>query len=190
MKCIKCGHENDSDAKYCEKCGSTLTITESAKQDNEGMKTSTKLLILVVVVLVAGLGLTSGMLLQMNKGVVAANNTNTVNQSETVTGQATWHQVATYTEPDEGVMNFIIQGQKCKVVMTATPPMDYQQNILGVDLLKDNSALTTGLISWEPTEALTTKEKTIETSAGPGNYQVNIAVTDLQDWQVTVYDYY
>lgn len=160
------------------------------KQDKKGMKTSTKLLILVVVVLVAGLGLTSGMLLQMNKGAAATNNTNTVNQSETVTSQATWHQVATYTEPDEGVMNFIIQGQKCKVVMTATPPMDYQQNILGVDLLKDNSALTTGLISWEPTESVTTKEKTIETSAGPGNYQVNIAVTDLQDWQVTVYDYY
>lgn len=185
IKCQKCGYQNDADAKFCERCGSTL------KQKGE-MKTSTKVLIIAIVILVAGLGVTSGMLLQMNKGTPSANNTTVyVNQSaETVTSQATWHQVTTFTEPDEGVMNFNIQGQKCKVVLSATPPVDYQHNILNVDLLKDNAALTTGLISWEPTESPKTKEQTIEASAGPGNYEVNIAVTNLDNWQVKVYDYY
>ncbi|MCE7700289.1 MAG: hypothetical protein K8E24_016135, partial [Methanobacterium paludis] len=94
------------------------------------------------------------------------------------------------TEPNKGVMNFHIQGQKCRVVISATPPLDYQQNILTVDLLKNNRALNTDTISWTSTESVTTKEKTIEASSGPGNYQVNIYVTKLGNWHVNVYDYY
>ncbi|HEX7467516.1 MAG TPA: hypothetical protein VF324_02860 [Methanobacterium sp.] len=160
------------------------------------MVKSTKILLILFIVLIAVLGITAGVLLQTNNGKVTANNSTTnnsspVNQStEPVTPQATWHQVANYTEPTAGLMNFNIQGQKCKVVMSATPQLNNGINILTVDLLKNSSALTTGTIAWEPTEAVTKKEKTLEVSAGPGNYQVNIYVTNLQSWNVTVWDYY
>lgn len=74
--------------------------------------------------------------------------------------------------------------------MSATPPADHQENILNVDLLKNNRAITNGLVSWTSTEPVTTKETIIEASRGPGNYQVNIYVTRLKNWSVTVYDYY
>ncbi|AEG19165.1 zinc ribbon domain-containing protein [Methanobacterium paludis] len=195
MKCLKCGHENDVDTQYCEKCGSDLKrgVSRLENSSNDGLKLSSPVFIVAFVILVAGLGLvlTSGTLLQMNTGAAAANIPTVYAQSsEIVTNQPTWHQIATYTEPDRGVMNFNIQGQKFKVVMSATPPLDNQLNILNVDLLKDNSALTNGLISWNPTESITTKERTIEAFTGPGNYQVNIYVTKLKNWKVTVYDYY
>jgi hypothetical protein len=194
MKCLKCGYENDSNTQYCEKCGSDLKtiLSNQETSSNSGIKAS-QVFIIAFVILVAGLGLvlTSGTLLQMNTGAAAANIPTVYAQSsEIVTNQPTWHQIATYTELDRGVMNFNIQGQKFKVIMSATPPLDNQLNILNVDLLKDNSALTNGLISWNPTESVTTKERTIEAFTGPGNYQVNIYVTKLKNWKVTVYDYY
>jgi len=63
-------------------------------------------------------------------------------------------------------------------------------NILGVDLLKNNMAVDTAYISWSATESPSPKEDTVISSAGPGNYQVNIAVTNLQTWNIKIYDYY
>ena len=193
MKCLKCGHEDDVNTQHCGNCGSDLKRGVSKLENSSNkMKPSLPLFIIALVILVAGLGLNSSTLLQMNNGAAVTNNTPVYAQQsfKTVTNPPTWHQIATYTEPDRGVRNFHIQGQKCVVVISATPPLDYQLNILNVDLLKDNSALTNGLISWNPTESITTKEKTIEASTGPGNYQVNIYVTKLKNWRVTVYDYY
>ncbi len=72
MKCQNCGHQNDADAEFCEKCGTKL-------KETSGMLTSTKMLIVVMIVLVAGLGLVSGMMLMKNQnnptGNTAVNNT-------------------------------------------------------------------------------------------------------------------
>jgi predicted nucleic acid-binding Zn ribbon protein len=70
MRCQNCGYENDPDAKFCEKCGSNL--------NKSNMPASTKILIVVVIVLVAGLGLVSGMMLMNNQAKPVSNNT-TVN---------------------------------------------------------------------------------------------------------------
>ncbi|MGA2676140.1 MAG: PsbP-related protein [Methanobacterium sp.] len=72
MRCQNCGHENDPDAKYCEKCGSNL--------NKSGMPSSTKILIVVVIILVAGLGLVSGMMLMKNQQQLSSSN-NTINNT-------------------------------------------------------------------------------------------------------------
>lgn len=99
MKCSKCGHENDADAKFCEKCGSTLQSTayNSGTSKTGGMKTSTKVLIAAIVILVAGLGLIIGLSVgnQNNNhlAVNATNNTTTTvnpeNQSQSVQNTST-----------------------------------------------------------------------------------------------------
>jgi hypothetical protein len=99
MKCSKCGHENDADAKFCEKCGSTLqsTVYNSGTSKTGGIKTSTKVLIAAVVILVAGLGLVIGLSVgnQNNNhlAVNATNNTTTTvnpeNQSQSVQNTTT-----------------------------------------------------------------------------------------------------
>jgi hypothetical protein len=90
-RCQNCGHENDNDAGFCEKCGTNLknmsdrTIpTENVK--NGSMAQSTKILIVFCIILVAGLGITTGALMQMNKPLVlntTNNTTPTVNTSIT-----------------------------------------------------------------------------------------------------------
>ncbi len=78
MKCRNCGHENDSDAKFCEKCGLNL------KKSN--MPESTKILIVVVIVLVSVLGLVSAMMIMNNHKTssninISTNNTTNSNIS-------------------------------------------------------------------------------------------------------------
>ena len=62
MYCPKCGLNNDEDAKYCEKCG-TL-IKKNTKTGEEHTGTSVKYLIVICVILVAGLGIVAGYILQ------------------------------------------------------------------------------------------------------------------------------
>jgi uncharacterized membrane protein YkoI len=97
MKCSKCGHENSADAKFCEKCGSTIQSTayNSGNSKSDEMKTSTKALIAVVVILVAGLGLIIGLSTgnQNHLAINATNNTNPTvnsgNQSQSVQNTST-----------------------------------------------------------------------------------------------------
>lgn len=58
MKCPKCQHNNDEDAKYCEKCGSPLKRPE---ENGRNIKT---ILIVAIVVLVAILGISVGYILK------------------------------------------------------------------------------------------------------------------------------
>ena len=131
-KCENCGHENDVDATFCETCGANLksasnirTRREPIKKDT-GMSQSTKILIVICVILIAGLGVTAGALMQMNKGSgTVATNTSSVSQSPTqVTNQATWHEITSFTGTTDDMRSFNTQGSQFKIVMSATP----QQN--------------------------------------------------------------
>jgi hypothetical protein len=197
MRCQNCGHDNEIDATFCEKCGSRLdTYSNYGRQpldvEKTGMKTSTKLLIIGVIALVAVLGIAVGAFMQMNKQSSVNNAPVSINQSSDTqqTSQSSWHEVTTITNPTEGIVSFNIKGEQCKIVISATPIVNYQMNILSVDLLKNNVAVGTDYISWTATESPNTKENTPVSSAGPGNYQVNIHVTDLETWKIKVYDYY
>lgn len=87
VKCQKCGQENDSDAGFCENCGTNLLKNGSYREHpHEGMKQSTKILIALCIVLIAALGVTAGALLQLNK--VATNPETTVSSVNQSTGSA------------------------------------------------------------------------------------------------------
>lgn len=58
--CPECGHNNDSDATYCEKCGFSLIKSEASMSD------LTKSLIVFCIILIAGLAIASGILLNAN----------------------------------------------------------------------------------------------------------------------------
>lgn len=93
--CPKCGYENDSDAVYCEKCGNSLN-------SNSGSRT-TIILIGVVVLLLAGLALTAGMVLNdtqktvMNNSSAPHNNTTVEKQTPTTSTSKTTVKKANVT---------------------------------------------------------------------------------------------
>jgi len=76
MNCKKCGYNNNSNVKFCEKCGSNL--------NKSALQASTKILIIVVIVLVAGLGLASGTMLMNNHPNTILNNTTVANNTTPV----------------------------------------------------------------------------------------------------------
>lgn len=199
-KCQKCGYENDKDATFCENCGANLKTTLSSrtypkepKNKEESMSQSTKILIVVCVILVAGLGITAGALMQMNKGVATvATNTSTVTQSPTqVSNQESWHEIASFSGADNGTGDFVTQGNMFKIVMTANPQLNFNTNSMTVDVSDSNdNVIGSGNIQWAPTEAISQKEKTIEIKDTPGTYSVAETIYAIKNWTVDVYDYY
>jgi hypothetical protein len=87
MICPKCGHKNDMDATFCENCGANLKTNFSGGsrkpvKKEERINKSTKILIVVCVILVAGLGITAGALIEMNKlGTAPVTNNTSVSPS-------------------------------------------------------------------------------------------------------------
>ncbi|CEL24802.1 zinc ribbon domain-containing protein [Methanobacterium formicicum] len=81
MYCKNCGFENDADASFCENCGANLSSPPPS-----GISKTNKILIIVVIVLIAGIGITAGILLT-SKAPVTNNTTNntSVNVSDSVT---------------------------------------------------------------------------------------------------------
>lgn len=199
MICQNCGHENDMDATFCERCGARLGRDsnfgrrQQTYPEKTGMSSSTKLLIVVVVVLVAVLGIAAGAFMMMNQSNTAApNNTQTSvsESSEKVTYKADWHKVTSFSGIDDDYRSFSIKGQQFKVVMSATPTMNYNTNFMSIDISDTSGIIGSGELNWEPTDALSSKEKTVKVTGPPGTYWVDVLTKDLESWTVTVYDYY
>ncbi|MDI6882489.1 MAG: hypothetical protein AB7S37_06525 [Methanobacteriales archaeon] len=74
--------------------------------------------------------------------------------------------------------------------MSATPIINYDINIMTVDVLKDGSGIATDTIDWGPTESPKSKTRRIEVSNGPGTYCIRVYSTELESWKVTIWDYY
>jgi hypothetical protein len=197
VKCDNCGHINEGDATFCESCGADIKTPSSRRpipgrppKNEGGMAQSTKILIVVCIILVAGLGITAGALIQMNKSGGSTSNTGSISQSPTqITNQATWHEITSYTGTSDDMRSFNTQGSQFKIVMSATPQQNYNTNSMQVDV-SNNNIITSGSIDWTATEAISQKEKTIVVTGSPGTYYLTTTTNSLASWTVSVYDYY
>ncbi|BDZ71455.1 zinc ribbon domain-containing protein [Methanobacterium petrolearium] len=197
MICQNCGHENDIDATFCERCGAELGRNpdfgrrQREYPEKSGMSSSTKLLIVVIVALVAILGITAGLLMQSNQDANTANDQLSVSESqEHVTYKAEWRKVTSFSGVDDDYRSFTIKGDQFKVVMSATPTMNYNTNFMNIDVSDLTGIIGSGELNWGPTDALTTKEKTVKFTGSSGTYDIHVSTKDLESWTVTIYDYY
>jgi hypothetical protein len=91
-KCENCGHDNDIDASFCESCGSNLKTSTLSKKPGktikkeDGMGQSTKILIIVCVVLVIGVGIASGVLIKSSQQNIQDPGKSSMNQISNDTG--------------------------------------------------------------------------------------------------------
>ncbi len=95
MICPKCGHKNDTDATFCENCGTNLRssfsdgFSRKPIKNEGGINKSGKILIVVCIILIAGLGITAGALIEMNKvSTVPVTNNSSVSQTVNPTNNA------------------------------------------------------------------------------------------------------
>jgi len=199
MICQNCGHENDIDATFCERCGARLGRDpnfgrrQQRYSEKSGMPSSTKLLIVVIVVLVAVLGIAAGVLMQSNQdaNTAAGNDQVSVSESqEKVTYKAEWHKVTSFSGIDDDYRSFTIKGEQFKVVMSATPTLNYNTNFMNIDVSDLSGIVGSGELNWGPTDSLSTKEKTVKFTGSPGTYYLEVSTKDLESWTVTIYDYY
>ncbi len=182
-RCPNCGHINDKDASFCEKCGANLRAPA-------GMSNLTKVLIVVIIILVGTLGVVAGMMLLGNQKAPANNTTVVINQTTQQVASAEWHQIDTFSGVTNTQRTINIKGNKFKVVMSAMPKYNNATNYMTTDILEANRILNSGTVSWGSTDPLTSKESTIEVTAPPGTYTLKIYTKDLQSWTITLYDYY
>lgn len=104
MYCKRCGNENDDDASFCEKCGQNLGST-TQKTLKQSINT-TKVLIVVVIVLITGVGISVGALLTSNTQTQPIANNSTpqnITSSETQTTTTTTPETITTTQDSSPV---------------------------------------------------------------------------------------
>jgi uncharacterized protein HemX len=187
MICPKCGTKNDEDAVYCVKCGRQIKNTA----DKKSMGTNIKILIAICAVLIIGLGLVSGMLMQKNS-TSPSTEAVVVNQtSAEVVNSDKWHEIDSFSGFSDDAASYRIKGNQFKIVASATPLKNYDTNMLSLDVSdNNNNQITSAEIDWASTEAITEKQKTIIIKSSPGTYWINIYAKDLSSWNIKVYDYY
>lgn len=196
MFCPKCGTRYNEDVRYCERCGKSLqksiherNVLANKRAENGGMSNSFKALMVVCVILMAGIGVTAAYLLQKPADTNAQVSPTTQSPNSQL-NQPAWHQVAVYTGPDAVNGTFSIQGRRFKVIMFAAPMITYKTNYIDVAIGSGDYMVDSGTLSWTATESPAKKETMITVSQGQGIYNIEINPTDIQNYNVTVWDYY
>lgn len=158
------------------------------------LEQATKILLIVCFILVAILGFISGIIYTefhlrnpISPKIEKPSNGGLIPSTDE---GAEWHELGTFQGSDDDYRCFNIQGDKFKVVMSAVPMITYQPNSMQVDVIKDNSIVATKTIEWGATEYPNKKREIIEVTSGPGKYCIMVYSVDLENWQVTIWDYY
>lgn len=196
MFCPKCGTRYNEDTKYCERCGESLqksiherNVLAKERAENGGMSNGFKALMVVCIILMAGIGVTAAYMLQ-KPADTTAQVAPTAQPSTSQSNQPSWHQVAVYTGPGAVNGTFSIQGSQFKVTISATPMITYKTNYMDVAVGSGDYLVASGTLSWTAAEDPAKKENVISVSQGSGTYDIEINPTDIQNYNVTVWDYY
>lgn len=159
------------------------------------MENATKILLVICFILVALLGFMTGIMLQVSTEFPLGNPIPKMGEPSqwglfTSTSEAEWHELATFKGSSDDHRCFNIQGDKFKIVMSAVPMITYQPNTMQVYVIKDNSIVAAKSIEWGATEYPNRKREIIEVTSGPGTYCIMVYTVDLENWQITIWDYY
>lgn len=162
------------------------------------METTTKILLVTCFILVALLGFMTGILLKVFDEPPLRPLRTITTPTDTKEGVSVpsagdlpeWHEITTFTGSGNDYRCFNIQGEKFKVVMSAVPMITYHPNTMEVDVIKDGNIVAAETLEWGATESPDLKRKIIEVTNGPGTYCVRVYAVDLENWRITIWDYY
>ncbi len=202
MKCSQCGFENNEKAKFCTKCGSSLTqiITEPASKSNNNLKYIIIALMVIIMVLVGCIGF-----FVMN---TAVNNdvshdsaddsalsqddsvsTQEVSSSQSpktsqVTQSKSWVSIGSYSGSGSGSEVINVPEGTIKVELSAYPIKNYATNYLYVTGSNGKS----GGVDWGSTSAVETRSDSF-TYTSSSSQTFTIDYYETVSWQVDFYRY-
>ena len=126
--------ENEEDAEFCKNCGYKLDPTPITGDDkidpNKSFLSKNSKIIVFSVAMIALLAVTAGFFMFMDEyAIFTQQNQLAFNKShEQATPKAEWHKVANYTGIGNSYRSFNIKGAKFKIIINATPLMNYNTN--------------------------------------------------------------
>lgn len=201
MKCSQCGFENNDKAKFCTKCGSSLTqmTVENTPKSNNNTKYIIIALVVVIIVLVGCIGFfamnmtvnhvdsqspSDNQAEQVDENV----STNEVSSSQSPktsqVSEKSWELIGSYSGSGSGSKLIEVPEGKIKVELSAYPIKNYATNYLYVTGSNGNG----GGVDWGSTSAVETRSDSFSyTSSSSETFTIDYYET--VSWQVDFYRY-
>ena len=202
MKCSQCGFENNEKAKFCTKCGSSLTqtVVESSPKSNNTTKYIIFALIAVIIVLVGCIGFFA-----LNMTVNDADSQNDLDtqaddadedlstsevsysnspKTSQVSESKSWVSIGSYSGSGSGSEVINVPEGTIKVELSAYPIKNYATNYLYVTGSNGKS----GGVDWGSTSAVETRSDSF-TYTSSSSETFTIDYYETVSWQVNFYRY-
>ena len=201
MKCGKCDFENSDKAKFCTKCGSSLTqiVVENTPKSNNNSKYIIFALLAIIIILVGGIGFFA---MNMNVNHDLQNDsdnqvdeadedvsTNEVSSSQSpktsqVTESKSWVSIGSYSGSGSGSKTISVPDGTIKVKLSAYPIKNYATNYLYVTGSNGQS----GGVDWGSKSAVETRSDSFTyTSSSYETFTIDYYET--VSWEVEFFRY-
>ena len=204
MKCSKCGFENKEGAKFCTKCGTSLTNNNGASNSSNNSKIAIIGLVIVIIALVLIIGyftvnsniLQSDANSQSVSGDVESvdnssesvgedsDKTNEISSSKKATKSKSWESIGKYSGSGSGSEVITVPEGKIKVTLSAYPIKNYATNYLYVT----GSNGASGGVEWGSKSAVETRSDSFEYSSA---YEETFTIDyyETVSWEVEFFRY-
>lgn len=203
MKCKECGFENKDKAKFCTKCGSSLTQAErvTTTQSSNNSRYIIVALIVIIVILAGVIGYfvamnTSDSSSQVDdasqndasQDVASEDNTESTSSSESTSSVSSesksWVSIGSYSGSGSGSQTINVPAGTIKVEISAYPIKNYATNYVYVTGSNGES----GGVDWGSTSAVETRYDSFTyTSSSPQTFTIDYYET--VSWEVEFYSY-
>ena len=204
MKCNNCGFENKDKAKFCTKCGASLTQTEHTTTTQKS--NSSKYIIVALIVIIVILAGVIGYFVAMNNSdsssqvadasqndasqdVASDNKTESVSSSPEQTSSVSsesksWVSIGSYSGSGSGSQTINVPAGTVKVEISAYPIKNYATNHVYVTGSNGES----GGVDWGSTSAVETRYDSFTyTSSSPQTFTIDYYET--VSWEVEFFSY-
>lgn len=159
------------------------------------MDKNTKILLVVCLILLAGLGVTSGVLMNKfffqkptkNISVQSSNITNTTQTN----AEPSWHYVQTLsgTNANHGDTYTLKGGKKVKILLTATPEYNLDPSSFVLAVYHDQAEGDIANLDWAADESSKSKSTTLYPKLD-SKYEMRVGPHNIKTWKIEVYEYY
>lgn len=204
MKCKNCGFENKDTAKFCTKCGNSLTVQNDGESKNtENPKSNSKLvitvLIAVIILLVGAIGyfvITSGANPFVSKdnsidddsqddsSVDNSDDKSTSDSSSKSNQPKSWKSIGKYSGSGSGSQTVKVPAGNIKVVLSAHPIKNYATNHLYVSGSNGKS----GAVDWGSTSPVESRSDSF-TYKSSSTQTFTIDYYETVSWEVEFFRY-